>query len=252
MQWAHHLDYLGKWQVVKCYTSGRCFMITSKMHYSLFWWCSIFLLFIVGSSDPLTLRHRRRRDSVNSLSSDVTTPSIHQDSLHCPVAHNLEPEIWKTAISVLYFFLVTWITAIVMVIVHDRVPDMEKYPPLPDIFLDNVPYIPWAFDMCEITACVLGIIWLTILVFHKHRWVSCQSRDIELLLREIIVMKWFFDDDFSRFILLRRMFALFGSVFLLRCITMLITSLSVPGRHLDCKARVGMHYILGWGGHSDV
>lgn len=153
-------------------------------------------------------RYRQRKESMDSLASDQT-PLCDSDSMACPVAHNLEPEIWKTVISVGYFFLVTWITAIVMVIVHDRVPDMEKYPPLPDIFLDNVPHIPWAFDMCEVTACILGLIWMTILVFHKHR-----------------------------FILLRRMFAIFGSVFLLRCVTMLITSLSVPGKHLDCKARV--------------
>ncbi|XP_023210413.1 sphingomyelin synthase-related protein 1-like [Centruroides sculpturatus] len=96
-----------------------------------------------------------------------------------------------------------------MVIVHDRVPDMQTYPPLPDIFLDNVPLIPWAFAICEFTGVLLFIIWCCILIFHKHR-----------------------------FVLLRRMFSLFGSVFLLRCITMLITSLSVPGRHLECKARV--------------
>lgn len=68
-----------------------------------------------------------------------------------------------------YVFLVTWVTAVVMVIVHDKVPDMKKYPPLPDLFLDNVPHIPWAFDMCEITGSFLMAIWLVVLFFHKHR-----------------------------------------------------------------------------------
>ncbi|XP_015586258.1 sphingomyelin synthase-related 1 isoform X2 [Cephus cinctus] len=123
-------------------------------------------------------------------------------------ASHLPPEIWKGFISLAYLFVVTWITAFVMVIVHDRVPDMKKYPPLPDIFLDNVPHIPWAFDMCEVTGTILFAIWLTVLIFHKYR-----------------------------FILLRRFFALSGTVFLLRCVTMLITSLSVPGAHLQCQPR---------------
>lgn len=42
---------------------------------------------------------------------------------------------------------------------------------------------------------------------------------------------------YNRFILLRRFFALAGTVFLLRCFTMLITSLSVPGSHLKCEPR---------------
>ncbi|CAD1474989.1 unnamed protein product [Heterotrigona itama] len=123
-------------------------------------------------------------------------------------ASHLPPEIWKAFISLAYLFIVTWITAFVMVIVHDRVPDMKKYPPLPDIFLDNVPHIPWAFDMCEVTGTILFAIWLIVLIFHKYR-----------------------------FILLRRFFALSGTVFLLRCVTMLITSLSVPGAHLQCQPR---------------
>ncbi|KAJ8920876.1 hypothetical protein NQ315_015669 [Exocentrus adspersus] len=118
------------------------------------------------------------------------------------------PEKTKAFLSFLYVVAVTWITAFVMVIVHDRVPDMKKYPPLPDIFLDNVPHIPWAFDMCEITGTVLFTMWLAVLLFHKHR-----------------------------FILMRRFFALSGTVFLLRCVTMLITSLSVPGAHLQCQPR---------------
>ncbi|XP_030380148.1 sphingomyelin synthase-related 1 [Scaptodrosophila lebanonensis] len=122
--------------------------------------------------------------------------------------NSIAPEYFKTAISLGYSFVVTWITSFVMVIVHERVPDMKRYPPLPDIFLDNVPHIPWAFNMCEITGSLLFTIWLMVLIFHKYRMV-----------------------------LLRRFFALAGTVFLLRCVTMLITSLSVPGTHLQCNQK---------------
>ncbi|XP_022229565.2 sphingomyelin synthase-related 1 [Drosophila obscura] len=121
---------------------------------------------------------------------------------------SVAPEYFKTAMSLGYSFVVTWITSFVMVIVHERVPDMKRYPPLPDIFLDNVPHIPWAFNMCEITGSLLFTIWLFVLIFHKYRMV-----------------------------LLRRFFALAGTVFLLRCVTMLITSLSVPGTHLQCNQK---------------
>lgn len=84
-------------------------------------------------------------------------------------ASKLSPEIGKAFLSFCYVVVVTWITAFVMVIVHDRVPDMKRYPPLPDIFLDNVPHIPWAFDMCEVTGTFLFTIWLFVLLFHKHR-----------------------------------------------------------------------------------
>lgn len=82
---------------------------------------------------------------------------------------HIKPESWKALIAMLYFFTATWITAIVMVIVHDRVPDMQTYPPLPDMILDNIPLIPWAFSMCEVCGLILFIIWTAILTFHKHR-----------------------------------------------------------------------------------
>lgn len=49
----------------------------------------------------------------------------------------LDPEYWKTALSTLYAMLVCGVTSFVMVLVHERVPDMRTYPPLPDIFLDR-------------------------------------------------------------------------------------------------------------------
>ncbi|KAI6215822.1 SAM domain-containing protein [Aphelenchoides besseyi] len=116
--------------------------------------------------------------------------------------------LFKMFVSLGYCLLSLFITAFVMVLVHDRVPDMKRYPPLPDLVLDNLPLIPWAFECCEYIGLLMGGIWITILMFHKYRVV-----------------------------ILRRQFALFGSVFLLRCVTMLLTSLSVPGVHLECRAK---------------
>ncbi|XP_048510034.1 ceramide phosphoethanolamine synthase [Athalia rosae] len=176
---------------------------------------NITTLYELGQIDlfPSSNYYSHQRHEIPSNGVATNDGSIEHESYSASVsedgqASHLPSEIWKTFISLGYLFIVTWITAFVMVIVHDRVPDMKKYPPLPDIFLDNVPHIPWAFDMCEVTGTLLFAIWLIVLIFHRYR-----------------------------FILLRRFFALSGTVFLLRCVTMLITSLSVPGAHLQCQPR---------------
>ena len=84
-------------------------------------------------------------------------------------SRSFDTELWKTFLSFVYVFTVFLLTAFVMVIVHDRVPDMQKYPPLPDIFLDNMPYVPWAFEACEVVGLTLCILWFGVLLFHKHR-----------------------------------------------------------------------------------
>ena len=53
------------------------------------------------------------------------------------LAGRLDPEVWKTVMSCIYVFCVFGFTSVVMVFVHERVPDMRTYPPLPDIFLDR-------------------------------------------------------------------------------------------------------------------
>ncbi|XP_061693645.1 sphingomyelin synthase-related protein 1-like isoform X2 [Syngnathoides biaculeatus] len=125
------------------------------------------------------------------------------------LAGRLDPEVWKTIISVIYVFLVFGFTSFVMVIVHERVPDMGTYPPLPDIFLDSFPRIPWAFAMAEACGLILCYMLIVILLLHKHRSI-----------------------------LIRRLCSLMGTVFLLRCCTMFVTSLSVPDQHLKCASKV--------------
>ncbi|KAI4888268.1 hypothetical protein NFI96_013857 [Prochilodus magdalenae] len=133
----------------------------------------------------------------------------------CKRRSQLDPECWKTALITVYVTLVFGITSFIMVLVHEKVPDIHTYPPLPDIFLDSVPRIPWAFAMAEGCAVVLGCILLLTLLLHKHRSI-----------------------------LFRRFCGLMGTVFLLRCVAMFVTSLSVPGHHLQCS---GKTYGDMWG-----
>ena len=155
----------------------------------------------VDSLGRLTASSGKRRPREFEDSDDERIDFIHPFS-------NIS-ETGRTLISLMYAFSVFFVTSFIMVFVHDRVPDMKKYPPLPDIVLDNVPLIPWAFKMCEVTALMLAAVLSTVLFFHKHR-----------------------------VIILRRMAALCGTVFLLRCVTMFVTSLSVPGIHLECSGKV--------------
>ncbi|CAB3400987.1 unnamed protein product [Caenorhabditis bovis] len=145
-----------------------------------------------------------------SLDGTTTVQLISREELIRKVESPDTPSksVAKLLLAFLYCSTSFLVTAFVMVLVHDRVPDTKMYPPLPDIVLDNVPHISWAFDMCEAIGLVLASIWFTILFFHQERVVIA-----------------------------RRMFSLLGTVFLLRCFTMLITSLSVPGNHLHCEAR---------------
>lgn len=129
--------------------------------------------FYVTESSRLGSKARRRgkfdSESVTDDEEDELFNTRNKKRHSAQMSRNLDPDIWKTLLSFVYVFCVFLLTAFVMVIVHDRVPDMEKYPPLPDIFLDNLPYIPWAFQVCEIVGVLLFSIWSSILIFHKHR-----------------------------------------------------------------------------------
>ncbi|KAK2866774.1 hypothetical protein Q7C36_002830 [Tachysurus vachellii] len=149
----------------------------------------------------------RDRDSVSDVLAGEQFP--YSNGKQKQQNRRLDPEYWKTALSSVYVTLVFGFTSFVMVIVHERVPDMRTYPPLPDIFLDSVPRIPWAFAMAEACGVILCSIWLIVLLLHKHRSI-----------------------------LVRRLCSLMGTVFMLRCITMFVTSLSVPGQHLQCTGKI--------------
>ncbi|KAG8135166.1 hypothetical protein E2320_008210 [Naja naja] len=187
---------------------------------------------------------------------------------HTP--RQLNPEYWKTALSCIYVFIVFGFTSFVMVIVHERVPDMQTYPPLPDIFLDRNSCAIRSFlddglivriTPAEGRPVVYRTNYLLTLRLHYQSSLVrlpqacfCSKPIHPLFLptprsggqqfpsvpsdakQEAQSLPWWLMPIES--ILLRRLCSLMGTVFLLRCVTMFVTSLSVPGQHLQCSGKL--------------
>lgn len=81
----------------------------------------------------------------------------------------LPKEWWKTGVSFIYAFFALVFNAVIIVIIHERVPDKSVIPPLPDKFFDYIDRVPWAFkatEACGLTLCGLWLVqWLAL----KHR-----------------------------------------------------------------------------------
>ncbi|KAK7862282.1 hypothetical protein R5R35_006649 [Gryllus longicercus] len=118
-------------------------------------------------------------------------------------------EKWKTFVAFLILVINFLITVTSLAMVHERVPDREKYGPLPDIFLDNVPAIDWALSVSEVLIVISVYAVLIVLVFHKHR-----------------------------FIVMRRVFVILALLYLMRSITMFVTVLPVASVTYYCSPKL--------------
>ncbi|MED6289680.1 Phosphatidylcholine:ceramide cholinephosphotransferase 2 [Characodon lateralis] len=121
----------------------------------------------------------------------------------------LPDEWWKTGVAFLYALFNLVFTTVVITIVHERVPDKSVSPPLPDKFFDYVDRVPWAFTVTETNGLILVGLWLVQWLFLKHKAIVG-----------------------------RRCFFLIGTLYMYRCVTMYITTLPVPGKHMVCAPKL--------------
>lgn len=84
----------------------------------------------------------------------------------------IDQEKWKAGISLLYLVIAMYITCFSIVIVQEKAPDQHKHPPLPDIFLDHFPQLSWGYKVSDGIIISLTIIWVTIVILHKQRYVN--------------------------------------------------------------------------------
>lgn len=224
-----------------------------------------------------SLLRQRRGERCGYSSGKIPCHTHFNDRCRHHLAGRLDPEVWKTVISSIYVFLVIGFTSFVMVLVHERVPDMRTYPPLPDIFLDRYytqrEHVERANSSCVYSASTFvscTLIEVSALqqrsqnpVGLRYGWsLRCYpvlhvsidpappqtSVGDRFTYSHHVVPAWQsaftqMHEDYglwlcSRSILFRRLCSLMGTVFLLRCCTMFVTSLSVPGQHLKCASKV--------------
>ncbi|RVE60858.1 hypothetical protein OJAV_G00185260 [Oryzias javanicus] len=124
-------------------------------------------------------------------------------------ANRLPNEWWKTGVAFLYAVFNLIFTTVVITIVHERVPDKSVSPPLPDKFFDYVDRVPWAFTITETNGLILVGLWLIQWLLLKHKAIIG-----------------------------RRCFFLIGTLYMYRCVTMYITTLPVPGKHMVCAPKL--------------
>ncbi|XP_053199652.1 phosphatidylcholine:ceramide cholinephosphotransferase 2-like [Scomber japonicus] len=124
-------------------------------------------------------------------------------------ADRLPTEWWKTAVAFLYALFNLVFTTVVITIVHERVPDKSVSPPLPDKFFDYVDRVPWAFTVTEVNGLILVGLWFV-------QWICLKHKAI----------------------IGRRCFFLIGTLYMYRCVTMYITTLPVPGKHMVCAPKL--------------
>ncbi|CAF1163833.1 unnamed protein product [Rotaria sp. Silwood1] len=124
----------------------------------------------------------------------------------CCFVSSMRSDRKKTLSAFLLAFCTLYFCSFMITIVDERLPDPRNFPPLPDLVLDNVKQIPWAFSVTEKIIVIEMATLITIIILHRHR-----------------------------LIILRRLFAIAAALYFLRSLTLVFTSLPVATEITDCR-----------------
>lgn len=114
----------------------------------------------------------------------------------------------KTLLAFLFLVVNFIVTVTSLSIVHERMPDRTKVPPLPDVLFDIFPPQDWALNVSEIIIIVSTNTCLLVIFLHRHRLV-----------------------------ILRRCFLIIGILYLMRSVTMFVTQVPVASTTYYCSPK---------------
>ncbi|CAF1959634.1 unnamed protein product [Rotaria magnacalcarata] len=155
--------------------------------------------------------------TTNTSSSSHNTPADQiedQPITDCCFVSSIRSDRKKTLSAFLLAFCTLYFCSFVITIVDERLPDPRYFPPLPDLVLDNVKQIPWAFAVTEKIILIEMFTLISIIILHRHR-----------------------------LIIMRRLFAIAAALYFLRSLTLVFTSLPVATRITDCRPEKFISFI---------
>ncbi|CAF3621455.1 unnamed protein product [Adineta steineri] len=143
-------------------------------------------------------------------SSNYTSYDNIEDPLitNCCLLTSIRSDKKKTLSALFLVVISVYFCSFIITIVDERLPDPKTFPPLPDLILENIEQIPWAFAVTEKLIVIEITTLITVILFHRHRMI-----------------------------ILRRLFTIIAALYFLRSCTMLFTSLPVATRITDCQPK---------------
>jgi shingomyelin synthase len=122
--------------------------------------------------------------------------------------HKYPKEKRKTFFALGLLVLGFILNSISIALVHDRVPDRNKYPPLPDALLDNIHIIPELMKVPDVFVIIIVLMSMVVIGLHRHRWIVA-----------------------------RRTFFILSVLYVMRSITMYVTVLPVANSTVFCSPK---------------
>jgi hypothetical protein len=87
----------------------------------------------------------------------------------CCFVGSIRSDRKKTLSACLLALCTVYFCSFIITIVDERLPDPRDFPPLPDLILDNIKQIPWAFSVTEKIIIIEVVTLISVIALHRHR-----------------------------------------------------------------------------------
>jgi hypothetical protein len=88
---------------------------------------------------------------------------------NCCFLTSIRSDRKKTLVAFILVLMAIYFCSFIITIVDERLPDPKNFPPLPDLILENIEQIPWAFAVTEKLILIEMSTLIIVILFHRHR-----------------------------------------------------------------------------------